>query len=180
MAVVCAACGVEAPEFRDADLRVDGRLAVEIPLRRALRGNFYRQVRRLAHFPGQVNLAWPNGRGVHPERQVDVRRDPHVQVARVVADERLIIKKDVRPAVKVGASGGDQAEQFAQFLILFHVIRRCILDVGVEFQAGIVDFALLAVGQHRSGGGSAGGHDHPSGRRQNFARLSGWILSQRY
>ena len=159
-AVVAAAGGVEPPVFGDAHGGVDGRLAPHVGQGRAFRRHFQRPVGRLAHFPGQVNLAGSDGPGVHPEGQVDVRRNPHVQVAGVIANVGFVVQKHVGAPVEVGKTRLEQPEEFRHFEILFHSVRGQVLGVGIKFQAGVVDLALAVVGQH-FGFICGGGHCKP-------------------
>ena len=127
---------------------IDGGFAVDILLAGAFRSDFQHPVRGLAHLPRKVELAGTDGIGVHSEGQVHVGGDADVEVARVIADVGLAVEKNVGATVEIGDVGAEKPDDFVQFAVLFHRVVRRLRHVGVEVQAGVVDFAPPTVGQH--------------------------------
>ena len=95
--------------------------------------------------PMGVQAAWPDGFRINSENEVHVRGNSNVQIAWVVTDERAIIEENVGPGVELSEPGGQQAGDFRYLSILMHVVRRRLLGIRIEFQAGVVNLPTSAV-----------------------------------
>ena len=171
--VVFAAGGVETPVFPDADAGIDAVLDLHILPAGGLRRHFQSEIGRLAHFPGQIYFPLADGLGVHPQSQVAVGLHPYVQVAAVVAQDRVAAQKIVRVFAQIGDPVGQYVHEHLKDKVLFHSVRHRVGFVRVELQPAVINFGNPLVLQ-----ASGGSDSHRGPRLGPDFRNAGLMVTQ--
>ena len=163
--VILTILRIEAPVFRHADAGIEVSLPAHVLWPGARRADLQHPIRRLAHFPGQVELALPDGLSIHAEGQVHVRGDADIEVGGVVADDRVAAEEGIGTLLEVGEPTGKQAEDGVDGPFLIHCFRLEDQFVGIEVESGVVNLALPVVGPHgRRGYDCRAGHGESRSR----------------
>ena len=85
---------------------------------------------------------------IYAEGHVHVRRNPHVQVAGVVANIGAYVYEDIVPGMKVRKQGIQLGEHGGDLSVLVHVIRRPLPHIRIEVEACVIYRPPFAVGEH--------------------------------